>query len=225
MPLADYEVTDPRMKRTRRLLQDGLRGLLRKKTLDEILVQEIADAATVNRATFYDHYGDKFDLFNALIAADFEQLLHQEHVCLGDCGETAVAAIVTTVADFLKQVHAEHAACTRQAASGPLMDAAVMIAVRRIVSDGLEKHALARRSRDSAEGIRVTASLVSGAIYSGVKECLLQTGFQGGDAALQRITRMVHPLLEPGTPEIGRESPPPARKRDGPGKTGPNDAR
>jgi AcrR family transcriptional regulator len=75
MPISDCDIRDPRMRRTRQLLQEALRKLLQTKPLDEILVQEITDAATVNRATFYDHYSDKFAIIEAMIAGDFHKLL------------------------------------------------------------------------------------------------------------------------------------------------------
>ena len=45
-------------------------GVTRRDTkpFDEISVQDIAEAATVNRATFYDHYTDKYSLLEANIA-------------------------------------------------------------------------------------------------------------------------------------------------------------
>ncbi len=66
MAVSGNLVRDPRARRTRQRLQDALRKLLGEKPLDEILIQDVADAAEVNRATFYDHYSDKFDLFNGL---------------------------------------------------------------------------------------------------------------------------------------------------------------
>ena len=53
------ETVDPRIRRTRQLLQQALEKLLETKEFDKISVQDIADQATVNRATFYDHYADK----------------------------------------------------------------------------------------------------------------------------------------------------------------------
>ena len=50
---------DPRVRRTRRLLQDALHSLLGEKRFSAITVQDIAARATVNRATFYAHYVDK----------------------------------------------------------------------------------------------------------------------------------------------------------------------
>src|SRR5208337_1812010 len=56
---------DPRIRRTRQSLQDALEKLLSKKDFEEISVQDVAETATLNRATFYDHYPDKFACWNA----------------------------------------------------------------------------------------------------------------------------------------------------------------
>ena len=61
------ETLDPRVRRTRQLLQEALRKLLKIKEFDKISVQDISDAATVNRATFYDHYDDKFGLLECMV--------------------------------------------------------------------------------------------------------------------------------------------------------------
>jgi hypothetical protein len=64
MPISDCKVRDPRIRRTRQLLHRALRTLLQSRSFDELSVQDIADEATVNRATFYDHYTDKSALFS-----------------------------------------------------------------------------------------------------------------------------------------------------------------
>ena len=64
---------DPRVKRTRRLLQDTFVELLREKSFDAITVQDIADRSTINRATFYAHYTDKYDLFGQFARESFRK--------------------------------------------------------------------------------------------------------------------------------------------------------
>ena len=54
---------DPRVRRTRKLLQDALVELLAEKSFEAITVQDIATRSTINRATFYAHFVDKYDLF------------------------------------------------------------------------------------------------------------------------------------------------------------------
>jgi AcrR family transcriptional regulator len=63
---------DPRVVRTRQLLRAALIDLVPEQGFAAISVQDIADRATLNRATFYLHYGDKTDLlmdtFETLVA-------------------------------------------------------------------------------------------------------------------------------------------------------------
>ena len=47
---------DPRVTRTRKLIRDSLTSLLAEKSFESISVQDIAERATVNRATFYAHF-------------------------------------------------------------------------------------------------------------------------------------------------------------------------
>ncbi len=46
-------------------------SLLAEKNFESITVQDIAGRATVNRATFYAHFTDKFALLDAMIREDF----------------------------------------------------------------------------------------------------------------------------------------------------------
>lgn len=60
------EITDRRVRRTRKLLQDGLLKLLRHKPITDITVKELAEAADVARATVYVHYKDPGDVLTQL---------------------------------------------------------------------------------------------------------------------------------------------------------------
>ncbi len=55
---------DPRVRRTRQLLQSALMELIQEKPVDSITVQDIAARADVNRATFYAHFEDKYALLD-----------------------------------------------------------------------------------------------------------------------------------------------------------------
>ena len=69
---------DPRVKRTRQLLQRALQELVQEKPLDHITVQDIAARAEVNRATFYAHFEDKHALMNAMVRDNFQSRLDQQ---------------------------------------------------------------------------------------------------------------------------------------------------
>lgn len=73
--LEEAEKTDPRVKRTRRLLQDALMALVREKPMETITVQDIAARAEVNRATFYAHFEDKNALMNFMMREMFQERL------------------------------------------------------------------------------------------------------------------------------------------------------
>ncbi len=53
---------DRRVRKTRNALKKSLISLLQKKKITDISVKELADLADVNRATFYLHYKDIYDL-------------------------------------------------------------------------------------------------------------------------------------------------------------------
>src|SRR6202035_910089 len=125
MPISDCEVRDPRIRRTRQLLQGALRTLMQTKSFDEIAVQDITEAATVNRATFYDHYTDKYALLDAMVGGGFHMLLHERNVQYDGSCPSAASAIILATCDYLTQSHTSKAVCQRQSAFEPLSEAAI----------------------------------------------------------------------------------------------------
>jgi AcrR family transcriptional regulator len=69
------EKLDPRVIRTRQMLCDALVSLIAEKGFDAITVQDIADRATLNRATFYLHYQDKHDLLVKSLRNAIDELM------------------------------------------------------------------------------------------------------------------------------------------------------
>lgn len=53
---------DRRAKRTATQIKETMLSFMQKKAIHEITVSEICKACQINRATFYDHYRDVFDL-------------------------------------------------------------------------------------------------------------------------------------------------------------------
>ena len=91
---------DPRVVRTRRMFADALAKLLTRKSFEEISIQEIADEATLNRATFYLHYGDKTALLEELTASRFRDLVSQRGLTFSGC-DGGIRAIALGVCDYL----------------------------------------------------------------------------------------------------------------------------
>lgn len=67
------EKEDPRVKRTRHLLEQAFMELIQEKGFQEMTVQDIAERAGVNRATFYAHFPDKYALLDHNIRQGFLQ--------------------------------------------------------------------------------------------------------------------------------------------------------
>lgn len=65
---------DLRVVRTRGLLQAALRGLVEEVGFDRVTVQEVAARAHVNRATFYRHFANKYDVLREVFASAVEEL-------------------------------------------------------------------------------------------------------------------------------------------------------
>ena len=70
---------DPRVKRTRSLLEQAFMDVLKEKGFQTITVQDITQRAGVNRATFYAHFDDKYDLLDHSIRQGF--LLKSKSAC------------------------------------------------------------------------------------------------------------------------------------------------
>lgn len=54
--------SDARVRYTKMIIKNSFVKLLKEKTLNKITVKDICDLAEMNRATFYKHYCDVFDL-------------------------------------------------------------------------------------------------------------------------------------------------------------------
>lgn len=68
------------------MIMQSFVALLREKKFEKISIQEIADAAMINRATFYAHYADKQALYDNLIAHfldDFQEILDKSDIIDG----------------------------------------------------------------------------------------------------------------------------------------------
>jgi AcrR family transcriptional regulator len=205
VPVSDCEVRDPRIRRTRQLLQGALWSLLKTKGFDEISVQDIADTATVNRATFYDHYTDKYGLLEASVGASFHALLQERKVAYDASCAAGASALILATCEFLVQTHANEGECRRQSAFQPLIDAAVVAAIRRVLAAGATADAespqpggarppgaLGRRSRADT-GLAVTAA--SWAIYGAVKEWFSRPSRPPADELIPMVLEWVMPML------------------------------
>ena len=75
-PCPNTEKIDPRVRRTRKLLEDAFHALRAERPYGQISVGDIAERATVNRATFYAHFEDRDHLATTTLRTGLEAALH-----------------------------------------------------------------------------------------------------------------------------------------------------
>lgn len=57
---------DRRVKYTKMVLKESFIKILEKKDISQISIKEICEVADINRATFYAHYSDQYDLLRKI---------------------------------------------------------------------------------------------------------------------------------------------------------------
>jgi len=99
------ERVDPRVKRTRKLLQQAFLELFQEKGFASISIQDITERATVNRATFYAHFPDKYALLDSIIREQFQQAAASKLPSSPSWGVQSLRLLIEVVFDFLGGFH------------------------------------------------------------------------------------------------------------------------
>ena len=191
----DCERLDPRIRRTRQLLQDALKRLLETKEFEKITIQDIAEAATLNRATFYAHYPDKFALLEELIRVSFLQLLDCRKVSFDGTCATAFQPIILAVCDYLAELQKSHSAKQHQFEA--FVEGTVIDQLRVILMDGFQKHPVERNI--PPELIAATASW---AIYGAAKQWVNSPERVPAEQFVATAIDLVHPILMAGVVSV-----------------------
>ncbi|MDN7245600.1 TetR/AcrR family transcriptional regulator [Planococcus shenhongbingii] len=91
---------DPRIIRTRKLLMDAFMKIIKKKEFKDITINDIAEEGTVNRATFYSHFQDKYDVMDAAITEDIEERLIKNLSQYDRLNEETIVKVFLTLTKF-----------------------------------------------------------------------------------------------------------------------------
>jgi AcrR family transcriptional regulator len=178
------ETTDPRILRSRHMLMEALAKLLIHKSFEDISVQEIADEATLNRATFYLHYPDKNALLQAMTATRFSELIARRGLSFTDC-DGALRAIALGVCDYL----AETTGCPGQLAKMPL-EGSIIPVVEDMFRKGAADHAM-------APGVdpELLATTAAWAIFGAARSWVQTPDRIPAEEMAGRIEAMVKPIF------------------------------
>ena len=168
---------DPRVKRTRKLLLDAFISLISEKSFEDITVQDIAARATVNRATFYAHFVDKYALVDNLIREDFAQLLQRRLATHTGSAQEHLRQVFLAVTDHWTMHHGQ---CQHSHAMyDSVVEAQVRAQLRDNVCSWLLEHSAQAHSRQRVD---LVATIISWAIYGAALEWSQRAGAQSAEA-------------------------------------------
>ncbi len=97
-------INNPRVKRTRDLIINAFISLVTKKGFDSITVKDITTAATINRATFYAHFTDKYALLDTVIVEKFSEIFSNKLQSEMHLNENTIRILILCVCEYFEMV-------------------------------------------------------------------------------------------------------------------------
>ncbi len=97
------EKNDRRVRYTKMVLKESLIKLLSEKDISRITIKEICEEADINRATFYSHYSDQYDLLRKVEDELFEQISEHLSGFTQDIGEVTTIDLVERIFEYIKE--------------------------------------------------------------------------------------------------------------------------
>ncbi len=183
---------DPRIKRTRQLLQQALIELMAEKSFQTLTVQDITERATVNRVTFYAHFEDKHALLEYTVREMIKQELHKQMPEAAPFSRENVARLIQTVCEFVGEM--DHRCPPPHGQLEPLMEKQIKAEVHDTLRRWLE--GLPRGQPKGQPTPEQIAMVTSWAIYGAA----LQWSQQGQRQPARDFVRQVLPLIMAGRP-------------------------
>ena len=178
------EGTDPRILRSRQMLMEALGKLLDRREFDDISDKEIADEATLNRATFYLHYPDKNALLHAMTADRFRDLIARRGLSFTNC-DGALRAIALGVCDYL----AETTGCPSHLAKMPL-EGSIIPVVESMFRKGAGNHEIAPGTDPE-----LLATTAAWAVFGAARRWYQTSDRISAEEMAARIEAMVKPIF------------------------------
>ncbi|MEH7415101.1 TetR/AcrR family transcriptional regulator [Neobacillus drentensis] len=153
--------TDPRILRTRKLIMDSFIELSGKKEFKDITIKDITTEAMVNRATFYYHFEDKYDLLEKVLSEVFLINLNGEIIEENELNADKIVSIFLAITNFQNSLSNR---CHRGYEE----------TIARIIKEQLEimfyKMLLKRKSVQDDHALKITAIMLSWGIYGASEE-------------------------------------------------------
>ena len=91
--------TDARIRYTKMIIKEHFFNLLQEKPITKITVKELCELCEINRATFYNHYKDPYDLLEQIE----QEVLQEIHKVLSTTNFRNLTAFFTKILIMLKE--------------------------------------------------------------------------------------------------------------------------
>ncbi len=95
---------DPRIIRTKKLLVEAFQEVSREKKMSQITVKDITEHATVNRATFYAHFTDKYDILDYTLSETILKDLNDTLAISDMINEAVITNLFISIANYMVEV-------------------------------------------------------------------------------------------------------------------------
>ncbi len=152
----EAEKLDPRVKRTRQMIEQAFMNLVDEKGFQAISVQDVTERAGLNRATFYAHFPDKYALLDYSIQQRFRQEIEQRMLNACHFTNENLRILILTVCEFVADTHG-HCALTEPQFQA-LVETQVRAQVYGLLNHWLENLPLIQNTRISRERAATAAS-------------------------------------------------------------------
>ncbi|SDC44550.1 transcriptional regulator, TetR family [Paenibacillus sp. UNCCL117] len=177
--------TDPRVQRTRKLIMDAFIELSEKKEFKDITIKDITTEAMINRATFYYHFEDIYDLLEKVLSEVLLVNLNYDFYQNDELNEEAFVSIFHAVTNFQKSLSVR---CHRGYED----------TIARIIREQLEiifyKMLLKQHKAEQDEALKITAVVLSWGIYG----ASVQWKRSGQETSPEQFIKLAIPYIRTG---------------------------
>jgi AcrR family transcriptional regulator len=183
---------DPRVVRTRQLIQQAFINLLHEKSFEEITIQEIADRATINRVTFYAHFQDKYALLEYTLREMIRQHINK-HLPEGvSFSIDNLAQLILIVCEFLTEI--QNACPPPHGQMVALMEKHIKSELYEILHSWLTE--ISARATNGGPTLEQTAMVTSWAIYGAAAQWMQEKREKSAHEYIDQVLPLILKFVE-----------------------------
>lgn len=178
---------DPRVIRTRQLILDAFINQLNIKNFNSITIQNITEQATINRATFYAHFQDKYALIEAFLADAFMEYVTKRVDPDARLSAETIQQLIFSLCDY----HVSSNGCIKKYETvAPIIEENIKTQLEQFLLELLSKVA----GDVDPKTLKITATTLSWSIYG----MTYRWNIEGGQESPAELANRVVPYMMGG---------------------------